>query len=70
LQAHAAIQGTARPAHYYTILDEIFQGGKIQPPFQNAADALEDLTHNMCYLFGRATRPSVFALQLITRSSV
>jgi eukaryotic translation initiation factor 2C len=56
LQAHAAIQGTARPAHYYTVLDEIFRGGKIQPPFQNAADALEDLTHNMCYLFGRATK--------------
>ena len=56
LQAHAAIQGTARPAHYYTVLDEIFRGGKIQAPFQNAADALEDLTHNMCYLFGRATK--------------
>jgi eukaryotic translation initiation factor 2C len=56
LQAHAAIQGTARPAHYYTVLDEIFRGGKIQAPFHNAADALEDLTHNMCYLFGRATK--------------
>ena len=56
LQAHATIQGTARPAHYYTVLDEIFCGGKIQAPFQNAADALEDLTHNMCYLFGRATK--------------
>ena len=56
LQAHTAIQGTARPAHYYTVLDEIFRGAKIQAPFQNAADALEDLTHNMCYLFGRATK--------------
>ena len=56
LQAHAAIQGTARPAHYYTVIDEIFRDRKVQAPFQNAADALEDLTHNMCYLFGRATK--------------
>lgn len=56
LQAHAAIQGTARPAHYYTVLDEIFRGAKINAPFHNAADVLEDLTHNMCYLFGRATK--------------
>jgi eukaryotic translation initiation factor 2C len=46
----------ARPAHYHTVLDEIFRSRKAQPPFQNAADALEDLTHNMCYLFGRATK--------------
>jgi hypothetical protein len=56
LQAHTAIQGTARPAHYFTVLDEIFRDRKAQFPFQNAADALEDLTHNMCYLFGRATK--------------
>jgi eukaryotic translation initiation factor 2C len=56
LQAHAALQGTARPAHYYIILDEIFRSSKVKAPFQNAADALEDLTHNMCYLFGRATK--------------
>ncbi|KAH6691806.1 putative RNA interference and gene silencing protein [Leptodontidium sp. MPI-SDFR-AT-0119] len=56
LQAHTALQGTARPAHYHTVLDEIFRSRKAQPPFQNAADVLEDLTHNMCYLFGRATK--------------
>lgn len=28
----------------------------MQLPFLNAADALEDLTHNLCYLFGRATK--------------
>jgi hypothetical protein len=56
LQAHAAIKGTARPAHYYVVLDEIFKKRKVMPPFQNAADVLEDLTHNMCYLFGRATK--------------
>ena len=56
LQAHTALQGTARPAHYYIVLDEIFSKGKVTPPFQNVADVLEDLTHSMCYLFGRATK--------------
>lgn len=52
LQAHAAIKGTARPAHYYVILDEVFRYKIKAAP----ADALEELTHNMCHLFGRATR--------------
>lgn len=58
LQPHAALQGTARPAHYYILLDEIFQRRyrTIPPPFQNIADVLEDLTHNMSYAFGRATK--------------
>ena len=56
LQSHTALQGTARPAHYYIVLDEIFTHRKVTPPFQNTADVLEDLTHNMCYLFGRATK--------------
>jgi eukaryotic translation initiation factor 2C len=56
LQAHTALQGTARPAHYYVILDEIFRKRKLQAPYQNTADALEELTHNLCYLFGRATK--------------
>lgn len=55
LQAHAAIQGTARPAHYYIVYDKIFRR-RVVPPFANAADVLEDLTHNMCYMFGRATK--------------
>lgn len=55
LQAHNALQGTARPAHYFIVLDEIFTKRK-QPGFASAADILEDLTHNMCYLFGRATK--------------
>ena len=38
------------------MLDEIFTHRKVTPPFQNTADVLEDLTHNMCYLFGRATK--------------
>jgi eukaryotic translation initiation factor 2C len=56
LQAHAAIQGTARPAHYYVVYDQIFRNLKLPAQFTTAADALEDLTHNMCYLFGRATK--------------
>ena len=56
LQAHTAIQGTAKPAHYYIVYDQIFREQKLPPRFGSAADALEDLTHNMCYLFGRATK--------------
>lgn len=56
LQAHAAVQGTARPAHYYIVFDEIFQAQKVLPPFTNVADMMEDLTHNLCYMFGRATK--------------
>ena len=56
LQAHNALQGTARPAHYFIVLDEIFTKRPVPAPFKNHADVLEDLTHNMCYLFGRATK--------------
>lgn len=56
LQAHACLQGTARPAHYVVIVDEIFRGRKPTLPHKHAADTLEDLTHNMCHLFGRATK--------------
>ncbi|KAI9766392.1 MAG: hypothetical protein M1839_004912 [Geoglossum umbratile] len=55
LQAHTCLQGTARPAHYFIVLDEIF-GKRPAPAGQTQADALEQLTHNMCYLFGRATK--------------
>jgi eukaryotic translation initiation factor 2C len=56
LQAHKALQGTARPAHYFTVWDEIFHHQAPRQPFANAADVLEDLTHRLCYLFGRATK--------------
>ena len=56
VQPHACLQGTARPGHYVVILDEVFRKQPIKPPHQNAADALEDLTHSMCHLFGRATK--------------
>ncbi|KAI1429223.1 RNA interference and gene silencing protein [Xylaria sp. FL1777] len=74
LQAHTAIQGTARPAHYYVVYDEIFRNVKMPAQFSTAADALEDLTHNMCYLFGRATKavsicpPAYYADLVCTRA--
>ncbi|OTB13349.1 hypothetical protein K445DRAFT_168285 [Daldinia sp. EC12] len=52
LTAHQALQGTAKPAHYTVILDEIFRSTL----GTEAANALEALTHEMCYLFGRATK--------------
>lgn len=57
LQAHTALHGTARPAHYFIVLDEIFtdKNHRRRAGF-NAADELEDLTHNLCYLYGRATK--------------
>ncbi|KAJ5761726.1 uncharacterized protein N7511_005108 [Penicillium nucicola] len=57
LQAHAALQGTARPAHYFTVWDEIFHPdhpSHMAGP--GAADVLQDLTHKLCYMFGRATK--------------
>jgi hypothetical protein len=59
LQAHAAIQGTARPAHYFVVLDEIFRARYVKTmpqPLRNIADVLEALTQSMCYTYGRATK--------------
>ncbi|CAD6506115.1 BgTH12-07045 [Blumeria graminis f. sp. triticale] len=73
LQPHSCIQGTARPCHYFVILDEIFRSRDAKPPLQNVADCLEDLTHNMCHLFQRATKavslcpPAYYADLLCTR---
>ncbi|CCX33115.1 Similar to Protein argonaute 12; acc. no. Q7Y001 [Pyronema omphalodes CBS 100304] len=46
LQAHKGIKGTARPAHYSVLHDEI----------GFTSNALQELTHNLCYLFARATK--------------
>ncbi|KAI9796921.1 MAG: hypothetical protein M1825_006285 [Sarcosagium campestre] len=46
LQAHTGLQGTTRPAHYIVVQDQIGLG----------ANGLEQLTHNLCYIFGRATK--------------
>ena len=50
--------GTARPAHYFVLQDEIFRQYSqetIPHPFKNPSEMLEQVTHNMCFLFGRAT---------------
>ncbi|KAI1777141.1 Piwi-domain-containing protein [Hypoxylon cercidicola] len=72
LTAHQALQGTARSAHYTVLLDEIFR-----PTLgSEAANALEALTHEMCYLFGRATKavsicpPAYYADIVCTRQRV
>lgn len=58
LQSHSSHLGTARPSHYYVIWDEIFTNPEADyiPSGMNPADLLEQVTHDMCYLFGRATR--------------
>ena len=50
LQSHTAITGTARPAHYFVLLDEIFR-----KPGKDAVDELERLTYHLCHLYGKAT---------------
>ncbi|RAL67729.1 hypothetical protein DID88_008463 [Monilinia fructigena] len=73
LQPHQCLMGTARPCHYFVILDEVFKSQKAKPPHKTSADALEELTHNMCHLFGRATKavslcpPAYYADLLCTR---
>ncbi|KND91602.1 Protein argonaute 5, partial [Tolypocladium ophioglossoides CBS 100239] len=56
LQAHTALQGTARPAHYFVLLDEIFRQRHAKSRGTEASDELQELTQNMCYVFGRATK--------------
>ncbi|KAF3481133.1 uncharacterized protein GIQ15_03892 [Arthroderma uncinatum] len=43
--AHAGIQGTCRPAHYVVLKDES----------NFTANELQNMTHNLSYVFGRAT---------------
>lgn len=51
LQSHSVVgKGVARPAYYIILHDEVFEGR------HNRADLLQNLTYNMCYLFGRATK--------------
>lgn len=55
LQAQAPLQGSARPAHYFVIHDEIFTNRDVSKELR-PADSLESLTHNICYMMGRCTR--------------
>lgn len=69
LQSHSPNQGVARPVRYMVIFDEIFQNDKMRYQFPSAADHLETITYNMCYLFGRCNKavsvcPPVFYADL------
>ncbi|KAI3393972.1 hypothetical protein diail_3451 [Diaporthe ilicicola] len=55
LLAHSAIQGHARPAHYFVIHDEIFRAASRAPGY-TIADTLEDITQSLHYTFERCTR--------------
>ncbi|KAK3316364.1 ribonuclease H-like domain-containing protein [Apodospora peruviana] len=72
LQAHASLQVTARPAHYTVLLDEIFRADY----GANAANVVETLIHDMCYLYGRATKavsicpPAYYADLVCTRARI
>ncbi|CAG8371729.1 unnamed protein product [Penicillium salamii] len=59
LQAQSPLQGSARPAHYIVIHDEIFTDPKISPG--KPADVVQEPTHNICYMMGRATRSVSYA---------
>ncbi|KAF8243604.1 Piwi-domain-containing protein [Wilcoxina mikolae CBS 423.85] len=51
LQAHVGLQGTARSAHYFVTHDEL----------GFTANVLQELVHNMSYLFARATKAVSYA---------
>ncbi|KAI0399976.1 ribonuclease H-like domain-containing protein [Xylaria palmicola] len=74
LQSHAAIKGTARPAHYVVILDEIFCHRYARVATKNLADELQMITQSLCYVFGRANKavsyctPAYFADILCERA--
>lgn len=44
--------GTARPAHYIVLHDEVFE--KVRK--EDRANLVQKITHNMCYLYGPATK--------------
>lgn len=56
LQSHSAVVGTPRSAHYYVIMDQIFSKRRVPPHLTTVADVVEELTHNMSHLYGRATK--------------
>ena len=60
LVPHATLQGTSKPVRCYVVLDQIFrdyvQQRSRDSGYASAADMVEDLTHSLCYLFGRSTR--------------
>ncbi|PPJ52032.1 hypothetical protein CBER1_09824 [Cercospora berteroae] len=51
LQSHAALEGTARPCHYFVIRNDMGL----------SASALQRITFNMCWTFARALTPISYA---------
>ena len=61
LQAHKAIQGTARSCHYTVLHDEIFSNPKTVAEFgkganPNKADLLQEMCNALAYTYPRATK--------------
>ena len=59
LQSHTPLQGTARPAHYVVLKNEIFTRNEVEASpnqYTNVADIIESVTYNLCWLYGRTTR--------------
>ena len=59
LQSHTPLQGTARPAHYVVLRNEIFTPQQVKDypsQYRNVADIVESVTYNLCWLYGRTTR--------------
>ncbi|KAJ5564715.1 hypothetical protein N7513_000957 [Penicillium frequentans] len=57
LQAQAAIMGSARPAHYIVMEDDIFTcADKPKGLTGQPMNDLQEITHSICYMMGRCTR--------------
>lgn len=68
LKSHTALSGTAHPTHYVVLHDEIFRprhlkglpkhvsAGDVLAAGKRAAEDLEEVTHELCYIYGRATK--------------
>ncbi|KAL8788284.1 MAG: hypothetical protein Q9195_007381 [Heterodermia aff. obscurata] len=59
LQSHTPLQGTARPAHYVVLKNEIFTQNEVNASrgqYTNVADIVESVTHELCFVYGRCTR--------------
>lgn len=69
LQSHCAIKGTACPAHYHVLEDEMGL-------YKEAKGPLPEITNELCYAFGRATKgvsyvaPAYIADRLCERGRV
>ena len=50
LQSHTTIKGTAQPAHYVVLVNEVFQGSS-----QDVVNKIQSVTYHLCYLYGRST---------------